>query len=220
MEILYTFLPHKWQWPSKDIHEVGKPIWMLHRIELSDVHHIVLIFQHSSCNQWIRATITFLYTTKPVRGSGRSIGRASYGVLFFRELCFWPPRLHVHLDFILGEEFMWSWRAYVKHKLIDYRGWEGGVKKIFRKRLCGFQTIPYIFISSSPTLCHHITQSPHVHQHYVHDHRLIIISSFYLHNHIITVTFNHRIITKNTTITTHTTHSTHLQLPLFPYTSR
>ena len=38
-----TFLSHEGQGPGEDIHEVGQPVGVLHGIELTDVHHVVLI---------------------------------------------------------------------------------------------------------------------------------------------------------------------------------
>ena len=78
METLYTFLPHKWQGPSKDIHEVRKPIWMLNRNELSAVSHCCHIStqQLQAINQsYYHIVITIRdhsYTTKPVVGRGWS----------------------------------------------------------------------------------------------------------------------------------------------------
>ena len=44
-----TFFPYKWQRPCEDIHEVRQPVWVLHSIELTNVHHIVLILEDCSC---------------------------------------------------------------------------------------------------------------------------------------------------------------------------
>lgn len=44
-----TFLSDKWQRPGEDIHEVGQPVGMWWAVELSDVHDVVFVFEHSSC---------------------------------------------------------------------------------------------------------------------------------------------------------------------------
>lgn len=41
-----TFLANKRKRPCKDVHEVGQPVWVGGTVELSNVHHIVLILQH------------------------------------------------------------------------------------------------------------------------------------------------------------------------------
>ena len=43
-----TFLSHEWHGPSEHIHEVGQPVRMFYCVELADIHHIVLVFQHGS----------------------------------------------------------------------------------------------------------------------------------------------------------------------------
>ncbi len=45
---LRTFFPDKWQRPSEHVHKVGQPVGMFHCIELSDVHHIVLVLEDGS----------------------------------------------------------------------------------------------------------------------------------------------------------------------------
>jgi len=45
----FTFLPNEGQRPSEDIHEVRQPVRMRGTVKLSNVHDIILIFQHSSC---------------------------------------------------------------------------------------------------------------------------------------------------------------------------
>lgn len=45
MKSIQTFLSYKWQRPGEDIHEVRQPVRVLHCIELTDVHHIVLILE-------------------------------------------------------------------------------------------------------------------------------------------------------------------------------
>lgn len=42
-----TLLPHERQAPSEDVHEIGEPVWMRCTVELSDVHHIGLVFENS-----------------------------------------------------------------------------------------------------------------------------------------------------------------------------
>ena len=41
-----TFLSHKGQGPGEDVHEVGQPVGVRRAVELTDVHHVVLILQH------------------------------------------------------------------------------------------------------------------------------------------------------------------------------
>ena len=41
-----TFLSYEGQGPGEDVHEIGQPVWMLHCVELADVHHIVLILEY------------------------------------------------------------------------------------------------------------------------------------------------------------------------------
>ena len=43
-----TFFSYEWQRPGEDVHEVGQPVGMLHCVELTNVHHIILILEHSS----------------------------------------------------------------------------------------------------------------------------------------------------------------------------
>jgi len=43
---LSHFLANKRKRPCEDVHEVGQPVWVGGTVELSDVHHIVLILQH------------------------------------------------------------------------------------------------------------------------------------------------------------------------------
>ena len=44
-----TFLPNEGEGPGEDIHEVGQPVGVVHRIELTNVHHIVLVLQDGRC---------------------------------------------------------------------------------------------------------------------------------------------------------------------------
>lgn len=41
-----TLFPHKRQRPGKDVHEVRQPVRVRRAVELTDVHYVVLIFQH------------------------------------------------------------------------------------------------------------------------------------------------------------------------------
>lgn len=47
---VFTFFSHKGEGPSEDIHEVGQPVRVWRAVELPDVHHIVLVLQHSRCS--------------------------------------------------------------------------------------------------------------------------------------------------------------------------
>lgn len=42
------FLPNEWQTPLENIFEIRKPIWVRCAVELSDIHRIILVFQHGS----------------------------------------------------------------------------------------------------------------------------------------------------------------------------
>ena len=44
-----TFLPDEGEGPGEDIHEVGQPVGVVHGIELTNVHHIVLVLQDGRC---------------------------------------------------------------------------------------------------------------------------------------------------------------------------
>ena len=44
-----TFLPDEGEGPGENIHEVGQPVGVVHRIELTNVHHIVLVLQDGRC---------------------------------------------------------------------------------------------------------------------------------------------------------------------------
>lgn len=44
-----TFLADKWQGPGENVHEVGQPVRVRWAVELSDVHHVVLVLQHCRC---------------------------------------------------------------------------------------------------------------------------------------------------------------------------
>jgi len=41
-----TLLSNERQTPGKDVHEIWQPVRMRSTVELSDVHHIVLILEH------------------------------------------------------------------------------------------------------------------------------------------------------------------------------
>lgn len=45
---LITFFTNKGKRPSEDIHEVWKPIGMWWAIELTNIHHIILVLQNGS----------------------------------------------------------------------------------------------------------------------------------------------------------------------------
>ena len=47
--VLRTFLSDEGEGPGEDIHEVGQPVGVVHRIELTNVHHIVLVLQDGRC---------------------------------------------------------------------------------------------------------------------------------------------------------------------------
>ena len=68
-----TFLANKRKRPCEDVHEVRQPVWVGGTVELSDVHHIVLILEHSSLKvnivvRWSRRTrgdlTLLLYTSR------------------------------------------------------------------------------------------------------------------------------------------------------------
>ena len=50
-EVALTFLSNKRKRPCEYVHEVGQPIWMGGAVELSNVHHIVLVLQHCRLDQ-------------------------------------------------------------------------------------------------------------------------------------------------------------------------
>lgn len=51
MVCMSTLLSHEGQGPREDIHEVGEPVGVRGAVELADVHHVVLVFQHRRCAQ-------------------------------------------------------------------------------------------------------------------------------------------------------------------------
>lgn len=42
-----TFFSYKWKRPCENIHKIRQPIRMRRAIELSNIHYIIFIFQHS-----------------------------------------------------------------------------------------------------------------------------------------------------------------------------
>ena len=44
-----TFLPDKGEGPGENVHEVGQPVGVVHCVELTYVHHIVLVLQDGRC---------------------------------------------------------------------------------------------------------------------------------------------------------------------------
>ena len=52
-----TFLANKRKRPCEDVHEVGQPVWVGGTVELSDVHHIVLILQHRRLGEHVQLCI-------------------------------------------------------------------------------------------------------------------------------------------------------------------